>query len=296
MKKVIILSALVMAGLCSCNNSCKNGCSDKDSTDVVCGDSCTAKLLEGYESSEGCGVKAWIENGKVMWQLVNANEWVKLTDDTEFIRCGDDPWDVELTEKAVGVKIARHDEEYMQQVSLFIISESGHVYTLQLNEAVACVTMEAGKLPYAEKVIGFECKKEGADYVVSTKQSDGGSVDIKLYGYHGEEGVRSCEILVGDAAYMLNMDASWGCRLNDNKGNTYSGNFVAVGDEAPNKWALTFYEIINYTEDGTHHKPIKPVTVYMEWNDEDETIKLGENPFDIPTDKALPAEIIPLYD
>ena len=303
MKKVLFLSAMLAATFCSCGNlSANNNSTDTDSAQAeISAESTSApapKPIKGYESSEEFGIKAWIEKGVAKWTLVNRDAWVQFTGNPDFTRVQDnDPYTVEMPEAAIGVKILRHSESSQSNAVLCIISESGHVYTMQLNEAVACVVLAAGKLPYGENVIGFTSEQQGNRYVVSTIQSDGGSVEVSLYGYDvSEYGLRDCGITVGESEYALSMQSSWACTLRDGQGKTYSGYFTAVGDAAPNTWQLTFTETIDYTEDGNHHNAIDPITVTIDWNSNAETLEFSENSLGIPSGKPLAVDVWPLYE
>lgn len=302
MTKEIIFFVITATVICSCGGKTDNQePQSADSTEtVVPKDSIAparadAQLLEGYEKSEAFGIKAWIDNGEVKWQLVSKDAWVKFSDMIDFVRANEGQIsDIELPEKAVGVKIARYGKADRANAALFIISESGHVYTMQLNEAVAEIILTAAKLPYGEHVNGFVCGKKGNKYVVSTVQSDGGSVGITMYGQENYM-PRDFTVTSGDKEYMFSMQSSWACQL-DVDGKTYRGTFVAVGDLDQNKWSLTFRETIAFVEDHNVYTPIKPITVYMEWDDAAETATFGNNPFGIEPSTPLVADIVPLYD
>jgi len=297
MKKSFLLTAFAAVLLCSCGN--QNGKAEISSEDSTAVESSTsATPIEGYESSEEFGIKAWIEDGVAKWKLADQSAWLKFNDNPDFVRVEEnDPYTVEMREAAVGVKILRHGSESDNNAVLAIISQSGHVYTLQLNEALACVTLDAGKLPYGDNVTGIKSEKKGNVYVISTEQSDGGSVDVSLYSYDTcKQGPRDFVVLVGEGEYMVSMQSSWACTLRDDEGKTYVGTFVAVGDEAPNTWQLTFNETAEYTEDGNHYNAIDPISVTIEWNGANETVKFSKNTLGIPENKFTSVEVLPLYD
>ncbi len=303
-KTFFICSTLMVSMLFSCGNKTEKATSVNDSDSIIVdeevGDEAAdvPPMIEGYESAEmsEAGLKAWIKHGIVYWQVSNEDAYKKFVEMSDFVRCGTvGPVRLYLPEYATGVKIARHGATNEKNVGLYIISESGDVYILDLCQAVSGIVTTPGLLSYAHEVCGFNCHKEDDRYVVETQQTDEGSVNVEFYGFNDEEGPLSCSFTVGGKDYILNMESSWSCHLITPDGQM-RGSFLSAGDLGGNKWVLTFNEKLEYGENGEVHNPIDAITIYMEWYGGAETIIFGKNPLGIPEDIELPAEILPLYD